>query len=187
VMLPGCSTPIRSITDRRSLTPSSFTRSPVGSSRDERSLAGGLRAYHVAPMYRSGEGRVSSPVARHLRGVSSEHPDLATYLLVQAYQHLTLVLYDGVYRHFTWVDLSTRSWLPTTVMLVVAVSAHALTTTLAGEATLPGELCTFTDVLEESIRNAHLRGILLAEQQVLSVHPRTAAQLHRRPRVAPER
>jgi len=35
-----------------------------------------------------GLGPASTPVARHLRRGSSETPDLATYLLVQAYQHL---------------------------------------------------------------------------------------------------
>src|SRR5262249_42713071 len=41
-----------------------------------------------------GLGRASTPVARQLRRVSSEHPDLATYLLVQPCQHLWLVLCD---------------------------------------------------------------------------------------------
>ena len=40
VMSPGGSTPIRSITDRRSLPPSSFTRRPIGSSCESLSLAG---------------------------------------------------------------------------------------------------------------------------------------------------
>jgi len=55
---------------------------------------GELRAYHVALLKPRGLGPAPTPVARHLRRVSSEHPDLATYLLVQAYQHLWLVLYD---------------------------------------------------------------------------------------------
>ena len=37
-------------------------------------------------------GRISTPVARHLRRGSSGPPDLATYLLVQACQQLALVL-----------------------------------------------------------------------------------------------
>ena len=45
---------------------------------------GGLRAYHVAPLKPRGLGPASTPVARRLRRVSSEHPNLATYLLVQA-------------------------------------------------------------------------------------------------------
>jgi hypothetical protein len=52
-------TPIRSITGRRSLPPSSPTRSPIGSSYDSLSLAGGLRAYHVAPLKRRGLGPAS--------------------------------------------------------------------------------------------------------------------------------
>jgi len=37
-----------------------------------------------------GLGPASTPVARQLRRVSSEHPDLATYLLVQANSTLGL-------------------------------------------------------------------------------------------------
>jgi len=87
-------TPIRPITDRHSLAPSSSTRNPIGSSYDSLSLAGGLRAYHVASLKPRGLGPASTPVARHPRRVSSEHPGLATHLLVQAYQHLWLVLCD---------------------------------------------------------------------------------------------
>jgi hypothetical protein len=97
VMSPKGSTPVRPITGRPSLAPSSFTRSPVGSPRGSLSLAGGLRAYHVAPRKPRGLGPASTPVVRHPRGVSSEHANLATYLLVQAYQHLGLVLDDGAY------------------------------------------------------------------------------------------
>jgi len=80
--------PIRPITGRHLLSPSSCTRSPVGSPCGSLSLAGGLRAYHVASPKPRGLGRASTPVARHPRRGSSEPPDLATYLLVQAYQHL---------------------------------------------------------------------------------------------------
>jgi hypothetical protein len=87
-------TPIRPITGWPSLPPSSSTRSPIGSPYGSLSLAGGLRAYHVASLKPRGLGPASTPVARPLRRVSSEHPDLATYLLVQACQHLWLVLCD---------------------------------------------------------------------------------------------
>jgi len=40
---------------------------------------GRQRAYHVPPMYQSGLGRVSTPVIEHLRGRSSEPPNLTTY------------------------------------------------------------------------------------------------------------
>jgi hypothetical protein len=97
--LPACAggdvaTPIRPVTGRPLLAPSSFTRSPVGSSYDSLSLAGGLRAYHVASPKPRGLGPASTPVARHPRGRSSEPPNLATHLLVQACQHLWLVLCD---------------------------------------------------------------------------------------------
>src|SRR6516164_7280462 len=74
---------------------------------------GRQRAYHVPPMYQCGLGRASPPVVRHLRRGSSEPPDLTTYLLVQAIQHLAPVLCDDVYQRFTCVDLTTRSWFPT--------------------------------------------------------------------------
>ena len=43
------------------------------------------------------KGRISTPVAQHLRRRSSVSPDLATYLLVQAVQQLALVLGDDAY------------------------------------------------------------------------------------------
>jgi hypothetical protein len=42
-------TPIRTITERPSLAPSSSTRRPIGLPCGSLSLAGGLRAYHVPP------------------------------------------------------------------------------------------------------------------------------------------
>jgi hypothetical protein len=95
----GVATPIRPITGRLSLAPSSFTRSPIGSPCDVLSLAGGLRAYHVPPTSLSGLGRVSRPVARHLRQRTAEPLHLATYLLVQASQQLQ----GPVQRDHTWL------------------------------------------------------------------------------------
>src|SRR5947208_2962789 len=60
-------TPIRPVTGRHSLPPRSSTRSPIGSSYDSLSLAGGLRAYRVPPTQPGGSGRASGPVALHLR------------------------------------------------------------------------------------------------------------------------
>lgn len=68
-------------------------------------LLGELRAYHVSRECQSGLGLASSPVARRLRQVSSKHLNLATYLLVQACQHLWLVLSNDVYQRFTCVAL----------------------------------------------------------------------------------
>src|SRR5437899_7997328 len=119
-MSPAGSTPIRPITGRPSLAPSSLTRRPIGAPRGVLSRTGRRRAYHVPPVYLCGLGRASPPVARQLRRRSSEPPDLATYLLVQAIQHLALGLCDDVYQRFTCVDPATPSWFPTAAMLAVA-------------------------------------------------------------------
>jgi len=105
-MLPPGATSIRPITGRPSLAPASFTRCvvrlPCGFPSQNQRVGehNGFTTFRVCN--RHGEvGDASPPVARHPRGVSSEHPSLATYLLVQACQPLWLVLYDGVYRRFT--------------------------------------------------------------------------------------
>ena len=90
-------TPIRPITGQPSLAPRSFTRSPVGRSCDLPTPRGGLRAYHVASLKPRGLGPASTPVVPHLRRRSSEPPNRTTYLLVQACQHLGLVLCDDAY------------------------------------------------------------------------------------------
>ena len=99
--LPACAvddvaasaTPIRSMTDRPSLAPSSCTRrppgSPCGSLSQQAVRLGRRRAYHVPSLLRCGEGRASPPVVRQLRRGSSEPPNLTTYLLVQAYPGAT--------------------------------------------------------------------------------------------------
>jgi len=53
-------------------------------------------AYHVPQVYPGRLGPASSPVVRHLRAASSERRSLPTYLLVPAYQHLWLVIHNGV-------------------------------------------------------------------------------------------
>ena len=77
--LPGfpwgdVATPIRSITDRPSFSPASCPRSPIGCSYEPPTPRGGLRAYHVPLTQPSGLGRVSGPVARHLRQGNAEAP-----------------------------------------------------------------------------------------------------------------
>jgi hypothetical protein len=89
-------TPIRPITDRPSLAPSSFTRRPIGSPYGPLSLLGRRRAYHVPPMCPDGLGRISPPVVPHLRRLSSEQPNLTTCLLAPAAQQLALVITYGV-------------------------------------------------------------------------------------------
>jgi hypothetical protein len=89
-------TPIRPLTGRPSLAPSSCTRSPVGRSCDLPTPQG--EGYGLTTLRRGnprGLGPASTPVARHPRGPSSERPSLATYLLVQACRHLRLVRGDG--------------------------------------------------------------------------------------------
>ena len=124
VMSPHGSTPGRPITGRPSLAPSSFTRRLISSPCETPSLTGRRRAYHVPPLSPCGLGRASPLVVRQLRRRSSEPPDLTTYLLVQAIQHLALGLCDDVYRRFTCVDPTTQSWFPTAVMLAVATAPH---------------------------------------------------------------
>ena len=64
--------PIRLITRRPSLFPSSSTRRSVGSSCDELSRLGELRAYHVPRLYHDGEGSACPPVTRCLRQESQK-------------------------------------------------------------------------------------------------------------------
>jgi hypothetical protein len=101
MMSPDGSIPIRPITGRHSLAPSSPTRrlmgSPCGLLSRLVAQPGRRRAYHVPSQSRCGLGRASPPVVRQLRRRSSEPPDLTTYLLVQACQHLALGLYDDGY------------------------------------------------------------------------------------------
>ena len=93
--------PIRPITDRPSLAPSSFTRCPVRSSCDfpsgecqHRRATGLPRSAGGTP---GGLGRASTPVVPHLRVPSSERHNLTTCLLAQACQHLWLGLGDDAY------------------------------------------------------------------------------------------
>ena len=103
-------------------------------------------------------------------------------VLAQAYQQLTLVLCDDASDTSPGLALTTRSWFPTALLLAVAGPARAgARPPDGGGYVLPGASCG-------TVTSAARPGrILLAEQQVLSIGPPTAAQLHRRPRVAPER
>src|SRR5262245_16741897 len=117
-------------------------------------------------------GRISTPVARHLRRGSSGPPDLATYLLVQAVQQLALVLCndacDALPGLAMPLDPGSRPPCCWQSQLRLAPGRPSIRRRLR----CPG---------------AYYPGrIPLAEQRVLSVGPPPAAQLHRRPRVAPE-
>jgi len=70
VLLPRGATPIRAITARPSLAPSSCTRRPIGLPCGVLSLAGGRRAYRVPPEKPGRVGPFSAPAAlgAHDRG-----------------------------------------------------------------------------------------------------------------------
>jgi len=87
---------------------------------------------------------------------------------------LRLFSCDGACDTLPGLTLPTPSWFPTALLLAVTVTARAWAALHTGRRLrCPG---------------AYYPGrILLAEQQVFSVGPPTWTQLHRRPRVAPER
>ncbi len=87
-------------------------------------------------------GRASPPRERHLRAVSSERRNLSPCLLAQACQPLWPVITNGVYRRFTCVDRTSRSWFPTALGLAVAASAHAPAAIPRDEVTLSRGLRT---------------------------------------------
>ena len=76
MMLAVAAIPIRFITKRLSLFPSSSTRTPIGSpygslSQADVSQPGGVWAYLVPCEYQNGLGLASSPVALRLRQMKS--------------------------------------------------------------------------------------------------------------------
>lgn len=105
--------PIRFITKRPSLFPSSSTRTSVHSPYGLLSLAnvcrlGEVWAYLVPCECQNGLGLAYSPVALRLRQLITQQLHLATCLLAQACQHLWLVRIDDVYQRFTSVDHAIR-------------------------------------------------------------------------------
>jgi hypothetical protein len=143
VMSPGGSTPIRPITGRRSLPPPSFTRRPVGASRESLSPMGratGLpRSVDVPgwggpPLFAGGAasapGEFGAPGPDHVpfwpeRDSIFRSSSVTTFIAASR-----------------CVDPSTRSWSPTASMLAVATSARALVAILADEDTLSRGLGT---------------------------------------------
>lgn len=113
VILASAATPIRFITKRPSLLPSSSTLTSISSpcgllSRTAIFQSGEVWAYLVSCEYQNGLGLAYPPVALHLRQVKLQHLHLATRLLAQACQHLWLVNIDDVYQRFTYVDHAIR-------------------------------------------------------------------------------
>ena len=134
VMLLASSTPIRPITGRSSLFPSSFTCNPISSPYGSPSLSPG----EITGLPRSayipwdGLGAVYSPVGRHLRQESGDFLNLPTCLLAQAYQRLWLVDCDDVYRQFTSVHHTILSEFLTASTLAVTIASHDLIVILLG-------------------------------------------------------
>jgi hypothetical protein len=85
-----------------------------------------------------GLGPALTPVARHLRRMSLQHPDLATYRFGPSLSAPLARLCLRRLRRFTWVGRTTRPWSPTAAVLAVATSARAPVATLAREDTLCG-------------------------------------------------
>jgi hypothetical protein len=113
MMSASASTPIRFITKRPLLFPSSSTRTPIGSpygllSSIDFHQSGEVWAYLVPYAYLNGLGLAFPPVALHLRQMILQHLLLATCLLAQASQHLWLVCTYDVYQRFTYVDHTIR-------------------------------------------------------------------------------
>ena len=143
VMSPVGSTPIRPVTGRHSLPPPSFTRRPMGASRESLSLVGrttGLpRSVDVpgwvgSPLFAG--GATSAPGELEAPG-----PDHVPFWPER----------DSIFRSFSVttfiaashdVDPSTRSWSPTALMLAVATSARAPVAIRKDEDTLSRRLGT---------------------------------------------
>ena len=163
------STPVRPVTGRPSLPPSSFTRRPVGSPYSGPTLAGGRRAYHVASqesswvrprLYAGGTSSAPDEFAASGPGHLPFGPSLSAPLACLCLRRL---------RRFTWVGPTTRPWSPTAAVLAVAISARAPIATLAGEDTLSRGLrtpplpATHASV-GDCWQNSRCRHLLLEEQ-----------------------
>jgi hypothetical protein len=148
---------------------------------------GGLRAYHVPLTQRSGLGRVSRPVVRHLpqgtvEAPAPDHGPFGSSLAAASGSdtrgpHLACRT-SRFFRPFTWVDPTTPSWLPTASLLVVAVSAHASAASPGAEATLSRRLRTPPLPAAHAAVGNHWQNRGLCQSM-------TAQQLRQRPRVAP--
>src|SRR5262249_59944399 len=82
-----------------------------------------------------GVGPALTPVARHLRRMRLQHPDLATYHFGPSLSAPLACLCLRRLRRFTWVGPTTRPWSPTAAVLAVAISSHAPIATLTSEDT----------------------------------------------------
>src|SRR5262249_1723787 len=78
-----------------------------------------------------------TPVALHLRRMTLQHPDLATYHFGPSLSAPLACLCLRRLRRFPWGGPSTRPRSPPALVLAVAISARALIPPLSGEDTLP--------------------------------------------------
>jgi hypothetical protein len=138
-------TPIRPITGRLSLLPSSYARTSLGTSYDAPTrMSGEIRGFHVPLAYQLDDvgTRLSAggPLvcARTGERFWTDHTpvgaSLSAPLACSGLRRLTAI-------HFP-LTLSPEPWLPTALMLAVAISPRGLITTLSGEATLSQKLPT---------------------------------------------
>jgi hypothetical protein len=143
VMSPGGSTPIRPVSGRRSLAPSSFTRRPMGCSCDSLSRAGrttGLpRSVDVprwggSPLFAGGAasapGEFGAPGPDHV----PFWPERISIL--RSFSVTTFIAASRC------VDPTTRSWSPTALMLAVAAWVRTSAALREEEDTLSRELST---------------------------------------------
>jgi hypothetical protein len=116
-----------------------------------------------------GLGPALTPVALHLRRMSLQPPDLATYLFGPSPSAPLACLCLRRLRRFTSVGPPTRPWSPTAAVLAVAISARAPIATLAGEDTLSRGLRTpplpaTRASVGDCWQNGKCRHLLLEEQ-----------------------
>jgi hypothetical protein len=89
-----------------------------------------------------GLGPALTPVALHLRRMSWQHPDLATYRFGPSRSAPLACLCLRRLQRFTWVGHTTRPWSPTAAVLAVTTSARAAVAILTDEDTLSRGLRT---------------------------------------------
>jgi len=116
-----------------------------------------------------GLGPALTPVALHLRRMTLQHPDLATYHFGPSLSAPLACLCLRRLQRFTWVGHTTRPWSPTAAVLAVAISARAPIAILTDEDTLSRGLrtpplpATHASV-GDCWQNSRCRHLLLEEQ-----------------------
>src|SRR5262249_54222091 len=117
-----------------------------------------------------GLGPALTPVALHLRRMSLQHPDLATYLFGPSLSAPLACLCLRRLRRFTWVGPTTRPWSPTALVLAVTTSTRAAVAILSDEDTLSRGLRTpplpaTHAPVGDCWQNSRCRHLLILEEQ----------------------